>query len=302
MSEAEVKALIQKELPGLLAQDLGIRDFILRTVSEYYTPRTEFSDRFDRTLEELRSDREEQARKWDEQNRKWDDFKEEQARKWDEQNHKWDDFKEEQARKWDEQNHKWEEFKQELHSDREEQARKWDGQNRKWEELKEELQRDREEQSRKWEAQHQFNQEILQEIKALHRKHDSTIGALGARWGINSEVSFRNALKGILEESFNVQVENVTLFDTDCFVFNRPDQVELDIIIQNGIVIACEIKSSISKSELYTFDRKVEFYENHTGQSVNRKIVVSPMIAPNAMDVAKSLGIEVYSYAEDFEM
>ncbi|MGA1133671.1 MAG: PD-(D/E)XK nuclease family protein, partial [Prochlorotrichaceae cyanobacterium] len=194
---------------------------------------------------------------------------------------KWEDFKEEQARKWDEQN------------------RKWEQQNRQWDELKEELQRDREAQDRKWDEQHHFNQEILQEIKALHRKHDSTIGALGSRWGLNSEASFRNALKGILEESFNVQVVNVTLFDSECFVFKRPDQVELDIIIQNGIIIACEIKSSMSKADLYTFDRKVEFYENHTGRSVNRKIVVSPMIAPNALEVAEGLGIEVYSSAED---
>ncbi|MBA4450919.1 hypothetical protein FHK94_16205, partial [Cylindrospermopsis raciborskii CS-506_D] len=51
-----------------------------RTVSEYYTPRTEFDEKFDRVLNELQRDREEQARKWDEQNRKWD----EQNRKWEE--------------------------------------------------------------------------------------------------------------------------------------------------------------------------------------------------------------------------
>ncbi|MBA4457524.1 hypothetical protein FHK99_15970, partial [Cylindrospermopsis raciborskii CS-506_B] len=46
----------------------------------YYTPRTEFDEKFDRVLNELQRDREEQARKWDEQNRKWD----EQNRKWEE--------------------------------------------------------------------------------------------------------------------------------------------------------------------------------------------------------------------------
>lgn len=32
------------------------------------------------------------------------------------------------------------------------------------------------------------------------------IGALGARWGLASEASFRDALKGILEKSLGVQV------------------------------------------------------------------------------------------------
>ena len=33
------------------------------TVSEYYTPRSEFDQKFDRVLDELKQDREEQARK-----------------------------------------------------------------------------------------------------------------------------------------------------------------------------------------------------------------------------------------------
>ncbi|WP_327019883.1 DUF3782 domain-containing protein, partial [Cylindrospermopsis raciborskii] len=73
MIEAEIKALIQKELPRAIAEEPGVRDFVLRTVSEYYTPRTEFDEKFDRVLNELQRDREEQARKWDEQNRKWEE-------------------------------------------------------------------------------------------------------------------------------------------------------------------------------------------------------------------------------------
>ncbi|WP_235529015.1 hypothetical protein [Cylindrospermopsis sp. CR12] len=54
MIEAEIKALIQKELPRAIAEEPGVRDFVLRTVSEYYTPRTEFDEKFDRVLNELR--------------------------------------------------------------------------------------------------------------------------------------------------------------------------------------------------------------------------------------------------------
>ncbi len=222
MTENEIKALIRRELPGLLAEDPSIRDFILRTVSEYYTPRNEFDQKFDRILDELQRDREEQSRKWDEQNRKWDE------------------------------------------------------QNRKW-------------------------NENLAEIRRLDKRFDSTIGALGSRWGLSSEASFRNALAGILGDSFGVEVVNLTLYDHGGEVFGRPDQVELDLIIKNGLTIACEIKSSIDKAGMYSFGRKVDFYAKHEGREVSRRIVISPMVDSRALPVAEALGIEIYSYADSVE-
>jgi hypothetical protein len=81
MEQSDVIAIIQTELPRLMAQEPQVREFILRTVSDYYAGKQETDSKFDRILAELERDREEQARKWDEQNRKWD----KQNRKWDEQ-------------------------------------------------------------------------------------------------------------------------------------------------------------------------------------------------------------------------
>ena len=142
---------------------------------------------------------------------------------------------------------------------------------------------------------------MLQEIRGLSRKHDSTIGALGARWGLYTEQSSRSALKSILEESFAVEVQNVTEFDETGYVFGHPDQVELDIIIKDGLLIICEIKSSMSRSDMYTFGRKVEFYEKEHQQKATRRLAISPMVNEHAQRVAKKLGIEVYSYAEAME-
>jgi hypothetical protein len=222
MEQSEVITLIQQELPRLIAQEPLVRDFILRTVSEYYASKPETESKFDRILAELQRDREEQACKWDEQNRKWD----------------------EQNRKWDEQ---------------------------------------------------------LAEIRRLDKRFDSTIGALGSRWGVASEASFRNALAGILTESFGVEVLNLTLYDNEGEVFGRPDQVELDLIIKNGMVIACEIKSSIDKAGMYSFGRKVDFYAKREQRPISRKIVISPMVDRRALPVAEALGIEVYSYADAVE-
>ncbi len=165
--------------------------------------------------------------------------------------------------------------------------------------LLDELRRDREEQSRKWEENQAVIKTMLQDIQALSRKHDSTIGALGARWGLYTEQSFRNALKGILTGSFDVEVLNVTEFDDEGEVFGRPDQIELDIIILNGTLILAEIKSSMSKSDMYAFERKARFYEKRHKRQADRLLVISPMVDDKAREVAQKLGIEVYSYVED---
>ncbi|PSF37302.1 hypothetical protein C7H19_11330 [Aphanothece hegewaldii CCALA 016] len=208
----------------------------------------------------------------------------------------------------------------ELRQDREEQRRKWDENQRIWDENQLENQRKWDENQRKWdenqlenqrkwdENQHKLNEnekridQTLQEIKRLGNKHDSTIGALGARWGLYTEQSFRNALQGILQDSFNVEVVSITEYDDQGEVFGRPDQIELDLIIQNGTLIIAEIKSSMSKSDMYTFMKKVLFYEKRHQRQATRKLVISPMVHPAALTVAQNLGIDVYSYAEDVDL
>ena len=165
-----------------------------------------------------------------------------------------------------------------------------------------ELRRDREEQTRKWEEQSRNWDEsgkrfdrVHEEIMAQAKKFDRSIGALGARWGLQSEAAFRNALAGILEESFGVEVIHVNEYDEQGDVFGRPDQVELDVIIKNGLLLICELKSSIDKAAMYIFERKVRFYEQRHQRKADRMIAISPMIDPKAQKVADKLGIETYS-------
>jgi len=165
--------------------------------------------------------------------------------------------------------------------------------------IMDELKRDREAQTRKWEDNQKVINEMLTSIKALGQKHDSTIGALGARWGLHSEASFRNGLRAILEKSFGVKVERYEDYDHEGKVFGRPEQIEMDVIIHDGTLILCEIKSAMSKSDLYAFWRKKNFYEEKHGRRASRAMVISPMIDDYARSAAKELDIEVYGYAED---
>ncbi len=173
----------------------------------------------------------------------------------------------------------------ELQRDRERQDAKWAEQ--------------REEQNKKWEENQKELLRLHEEIMAHANRYDRQIGALGSRWGLQSEAAFRNALKGILEKTFGVEVLNINDYDQSGEVFGRPDQVELDVIIKNGMLLICELKSSIDKAGMYIFERKARFYEKRHQRTADRLIVISPMVDAKAMKVAEKLQIEVFSDATD---
>jgi hypothetical protein len=188
--------------------------------------------------------------------------------------------------------------REELRRYMEENEQRWEENERRWEEnqqqiraLIKELQRQGEELERQG-----------KEIQRVDRRIDQTISALGARWGIMSENAFRNALRGILEENFGVKVERVQYKDESGEVFGRPDQVELDVVIYNGKMLVCEIKASVSRGDVYIFERKVRSYEKRVGRKADRAILISPVIYEKDAELARTLGIEVYTSVEDVRL
>jgi len=189
----------------------------------------------------------------------------------------------------------------ELRKDREEQAKKWDKQDKKWDKQAKKW----DEQDKKWWEQNKLQQERWEELRKsdedLRQYLKISIGALGARWGRDSESSFRNALKGILEKHFDIKVVNVIEYDDEGEVFGHPDQIELDIIIKNSLLIICELKSSMSNSDMYAFYKKTKFYEKRNNKKADSLIVISPMIDEKAKKVASKLGIQIYTSVYDFK-
>ena len=273
----EIKKVIMFELPGIMKSDPEIRKCILSITRESYSDRTVTESRFDRIMDELQHDREARDKKWAAQDKKWAA----QNEKWDIWTKKWDEERKAQDEKWEAQDRKWDTWTRKWDEERKAQEKKWEAQDKKWEE-----------------NQRVIN-EILDSIKKLDKKHDATIGALGARWGLHSESAFRKGLRAILEGSFGVKVERYEGYDREGTVFGRPEQIELDVIVHNGTLILCEIKSSMSKSELYTFWRKKNFYEEKHARKADRVMVISPMIDSYALSAAENLDIETFGYAED---
>jgi hypothetical protein len=297
-----------------------------------FLTRKEFHAGIERVLHEIATDRETQTCRWAQQKQLWDNQAvrwNEEAERWKEQNDRWN----EQAERWKEQNDRWNEQAErwKAQNDRwNEQAERWKEQNDRWNEQAErwKAQNDRwneeavrwkeqaehwSKQDLRWAQEDQRWEELAADRKAQDERIDQrferlegdlqqiklSIGALGARWGLSAEESFRSALAGILTESYGVTVQNVSFQDSDGKVFGRPDQVEMDIVVTNGICMAIEIKSSVDKQAIYLFDRKVQAYSEREGRTVNRKIVISPMVDSRAFRVAKELGIEVFTRSDD---
>jgi hypothetical protein len=155
-----------------------------------------------------------------------------------------------------------------------------------------------EEQSRRWEENQKVIHGLYEQLVLTNQRLDQSIGALEVRCGLRSEESSHNALRGILGRSFGVQVLHINEFDDQGEVFGKPDQVEIDLIIKDGLLILCEIKSSMSRADVYVFERKTRFYENRHNCKATRRMIISPMIEDKAKKVARQFTIEMYSYAE----
>ena len=320
MTTESLKDTIKRELPTWLREDPAFRTHVLKLTRNEYADRRETGDRFYELLGELRRDREKQERKWEANQAELERMREEQAQTWAANQAELKRMREEQTQTWaanqaelkrmrEEQTQTWAANQAELKRMREEDAQKWEQQNRRWDENQAERRRlwdeNRTEQRRLWEEnQAESNRrwdENQEELKRLHneimaqaQKFDRGIGALGSRWGLQSEKAFRDALAAILEQSFDVQVVNVTDYDDSGEVFGRPDQIELDVITKNGLLLICELKSSIDKAGMYIFERKARFYERRHERKANRLIVISPMIDGRARKVGERLGIEMY--------
>lgn len=262
-SKEEIKRLIYEELPKIIREHPEVKVELWNMLSGVFAPKEETEDRFEKLLKEIQKQREESNKRFEEHDKRF--------------NALWS----------------------EVRALREESNKRFEEHDKKFNALWSEVRALREEANRRFEEHQKRFEEMLNEIRRVDRRIDRTIGALGARWGISTEHAFREAMRSVIEDISGLKVERYLKYDTEGKVFGRPDQVELDLVIHDGMVWIMEIKSSISKPEVYAFFRKVEFYREKEGKEVKRRIIVSPMIEPSAMEVIEDLGIEYFTYPED---
>jgi len=130
--------------------------------------------------------------------------------------------------------------------------------------------------------------EDMNEGFQLLRRH---IDALGARWGLLAEESFRAGMTGVVERYFGGRVERWTHYDEEGLVFGFPSLVEVDMVISDKEHILVEIKSSVSRADVYELWKVGQLYECIRGVKP-RLAIVSPFVREEARKLAKELGID----------
>lgn len=139
-------------------------------------------------------------------------------------------------------------------------------------------------------AEAQKNTELS--IKDLTRTIDFKIGGLGRKWGVDSERSFRNGLTTILSET-GYEVFNYMVKDIEGFVFGHPSEIEIDVIVTGEKTLLVEIKASVSKSDVFVFLKKGEYYTKITGKKVDGLIMIAPFVEDSAREVADKFTVTI---------
>ncbi len=280
MARRSFQEQLLEELPRLLAENEELRRQIVELVRPYFADRAVTEGRFEAMLAELQRQREESERRWQVLERRWRELKEESDRRWAEMEKRWRELKEESDRRWEESLRRWEEME------------------RRWRELKEES-------DRRWEEWHQTWKEFLEkrysmDFKRLDRRLETVLGSIGSRWGLKTEGAFRNAIVGILREYVpDVQVQRLRLRDEKGEVFHEGAEVEMDLFIHNGRWILGEIKASLDADQVRLFVRKARWVQKQLGREVDRLMIIAPMADKRAREVARALGVTVYTFPDE---
>ncbi len=316
MDIQEIKNTIRETLPRMMETDPEIREIILSLGRDTFIDRRESDRRFDRLLDEIAEARRQSDARWAEHRReseqRWLDQLAKLDEKWEAAQKRgdarWAEHQRESEQRWLDQlaklDEKWEAAQKRGDArwaeHQRESEQRWLDQlaklDEKWEAQQKRIDERWQAHQRESESRWSGNQE---EHEIFMRRLDTGNSALEAYCGLRSEASFRNALRGILSETFGVEVVHVNEYDDEGIVFGRPDQVELDLIIRDGTLIICEIKSSMSKGDVSLFERKARFYESRHGRTADRMVIISPMVDDAAEALARKVGVEIYSHAED---
>lgn len=144
----------------------------------------------------------------------------------------------------------------------------------------------------------QAQKETNSSIKQLSDTIEFKLGSLGRRWGIDSERSFRSGLAEILSET-GYKIINYIEKDNEGIVFGRPAVIEIDVIIKGDRIIIVEIKSSVSKSDVYIFLKKVDFYRHVSGKNVDKLLMITPYIDDASRKIADEYDIVVSDSLSD---
>lgn len=114
--------------------------------------------------------------------------------------------------------------------------------------------------------------------------------SLGSRWGDEAEESFRNFMKALVEKEYGGKVEKWEHIQGEG---KDKKHYEIDVVVNDGRTLLVEIKSSLSRGDIYHFAEQCDAYEQLTGVKASRRIAMTVYPRPAALVAAQDRGIEI---------
>ncbi|MCP4110853.1 MAG: DUF3782 domain-containing protein [Desulfobacteraceae bacterium] len=134
-------------------------------------------------------------------------------------------------------------------------------------------------------AQQSMEQRMTDGFKSL----SDQIAALGGRWGIYNEGTFRSTIYGLFKNMEGIKIE-------EGFYGGR----QVDLIIRNGEHIILEITSRMHLKDIKKLYQSADDYRNKVGTEA-KLMVATSYISPSLMQKIMGLErpIEIFSYDSD---
>jgi hypothetical protein len=136
-------------------------------------------------------------------------------------------------------------------------------------------------------------QKSVERLSGAVEKLSGAVAGLGRKYGVFTEEAFRDAVRYLVEDLLRVyETKRWVYYDSEGAVFGRPSVVEVDVLVRDGEHILVEYKASIDRSDVAELAREGALYERVAGTRP-RLLIVGPVATKRAVELARSLGVEV---------
>jgi len=113
------------------------------------------------------------------------------------------------------------------------------------------------------------------------------------RFGVLSETGFREGMRYVVEEALGAgKVERLRLRDEEGLVYGYPGEVEVDLLVRDGVHILVEVKSRVGAGDVAELGRVGRLYERLRGVRP-RLVLLGGFIERGAWRAAERLGVEL---------
>ncbi|OYT40437.1 MAG: hypothetical protein B6U89_02205 [Desulfurococcales archaeon ex4484_58] len=127
---------------------------------------------------------------------------------------------------------------------------------------------------------------------------EKLVTTIAHRFGVITEVSFREAFENILSRYFGATASKWSVYDEEGIIFGYPTMIDVGLVIKDNVHILVEVKSRVDPEDVYKLYRVGMLYEKKTGIKP-RLAIIAGFISDKAREASEKLGVELYGYLEE---